>query len=106
MEITAPFVLFDVAHPENGPGPQGLGGTRMRLYASPLEVLECHHAADVPDTLAKIDHALASGHHVAGYLAYELGYLLEPKLASLLPDTQPGPLIWMGIFASAQDLDA
>ncbi|MCR4377000.1 MAG: aminodeoxychorismate synthase component I [Rhodospirillales bacterium] len=106
MEITAPFVLFDDAHSENGSDPQGLAETRMRLYASPLEVLECRHAADVPDTLAKIDHALASGHHVAGYLAYELGYLLEPKLASLLPDNLDGPLIWMGVFATAQLLDA
>lgn len=105
MEITAPFILFDDAHPENGSGPQGLAKTRMRLYASPLEVLECRHAADVPDTLAKIDQALANGHHIAGYLAYELGYLLEPKLASLLPDELDGPLIWMGIFASAQVLD-
>jgi para-aminobenzoate synthetase/4-amino-4-deoxychorismate lyase len=105
MEITAPFVLFDDAHTGNGLAPQGLAEARMRLYTSPLEVLECLSAADVPHTLAKIDQALADGHHVAGYLAYELGYLLEPKLASLLPEDLDGPLIWMGIFPAVRLLN-
>lgn len=101
MNIAAPFVLFDDAHANGGPAE-----ARMRLYATPLEVLQCHRAEDVADTLAQIDRALAKGLHVAGYLAYELGYLLEPKLASRLPSDLHGPLIWMGVFSTARTLTA
>jgi len=48
---------------------------------------------------------LADGHYVAGYLAYELGYLLEPKLAPLLADRLDGPLIWMGVFDAPTSVD-
>ena len=95
MQIAAPFVLFDDARAENG----------MRLYAAPKRVLDCRHAEDVHETLRQIDQALADGFHVAGYLAYELGYLLEPKLASLCPKDLDGPLIWMGVFEAPRDLD-
>ena len=110
MEIAAPFVLFDDAHANattNGDGQT----QAMRLYTEPLRVLECRRAEDVSQTLADIERALADGLHVAGYLAYELGYLLEPKLAQLLPDDLDGPLIWMGVFQaprllSTRDADA
>ena len=94
--MTPPFVLFDDARAPSG----------MRLFTAPERVLVCERAQDVAATLAEIDQAIADGFHVAGYLAYELGYLLEPKLASLLPDSQNGPLIWMGVFQAPHNLDS
>ncbi len=96
MPPTAPYVLIDDATVQNG----------ALLFVSPREVLTCTHPQDAAAVLAKIDQALSDGHHVAGYLAYELGYVLEPKLAPLLPSERDGPLIWMGIFDAPQRVDA
>ena len=38
--------------------------------------------------------ALAQGRHVAGWLGYELGYALEPRLRP----PAPGPLLRLGVF--------
>jgi para-aminobenzoate synthetase/4-amino-4-deoxychorismate lyase len=48
--------------------------------------------------LAAIEKATESGLYAAGFLSYELGYLLEPRLAPLLPDERNQPLLWMGLF--------
>ena len=84
-----PFVLLDDNRsPEAG----------SRLYANPVEILRCDEPAEVEATLARIAGARARGLHAVGYLAYELGYALEPKLAPLMPAGRDGPLIWMGLF--------
>jgi len=66
-----------------------------QVFSAPLEVIRADTAADVPDALAAMAGALAQGRHLAGWLGYELGYALEPRLA---PPT-PGPLLRLGIFA-------
>jgi para-aminobenzoate synthetase component I len=43
---------------------------------------------------------------VAGYVAYEAGLALEPKLAGLMPPDRSGPLLAMGIFAGPEEADA
>ena len=43
------------------------------------------------------------GAWVAGYVAYEAGYALEPKLARLMPRTAAGPLVALGVFDGAAD---
>jgi len=93
---TTPFVLIDDAR-----SPSAKGGGALR-FANPSKVLTCERAEDAPAVLAQIERALVDGHHVAGYLAYELGYILEPKLAPLLPNPLEGPLIWMGVFDAPQ----
>ncbi len=66
-----------------------------RVFSAPLAVLAADRADEVPAALAAVEQALAAGRHVAGWLGYELGYALEPKLAHLLP---PGPLLRLGVF--------
>ncbi len=90
MNCTPPFVLIDDA---------GTSGGAM-LFNDALEVLTCATPEDVPSILARIEEALSEGYHVAGYMAYELGYALEPKLAPLMPPDRNGPLIWMGVFST------
>jgi para-aminobenzoate synthetase/4-amino-4-deoxychorismate lyase len=48
----------------------------------------------VSGALAALEAALARGHHVAGWLGYELGYVLEPRLGP----SSPGPLLRLGVF--------
>ncbi|MFZ5774215.1 MAG: aminodeoxychorismate synthase component I [Thermodesulfobacteriota bacterium] len=71
---------------------------RSLLFRNPLGQLTCRVGDDPAAFLAQIEAALADGHHLAGWLAYEFGTLLEPVLARRL--TLPGGTLlgWMGIF--------
>lgn len=88
------FVFLDTARP----GPDN--GTSF-LFLRPLRRLCCHAGDDAGLFLAQVESALASGYHVAGWFAYEFGYLLEKRLRGLL--SRPGdgalPLADLGVFA-------
>lgn len=79
-------------------GPQGqaalFDGARARVVA--------HRAAEVAPALAALDQARAAGHWVAGWIAYEAGYALEPRLAALMPEPA-GPLLAFGIYDGPGD---
>ena len=47
-----------------------------------------------------------AGAWIAGYVAYEAGYALEPKLAGLMPRRRRGPLLALGVFDAPQDAGA
>jgi para-aminobenzoate synthetase/4-amino-4-deoxychorismate lyase len=81
-------------------------GGACALYENPVEVIRCDDPAGAEAALARLAGAGARGLHAAGFLSYELGYLLEPKLAPLLPPGRSQPLIWMGLFEGRRDLDA
>src|SRR6266446_1393660 len=66
-----------------------------RVFSAPLAVIRADTAAQVPGALAAVQTALDKGRHVAGWLGYELGYVLEQRLASLVT---PGPLLRLGVF--------
>lgn len=93
---SAPFVLLDDSSPRGGPA---------RFYAAPQGIITCSDPADIPAAFAEMERALAAGHHLAGWCAYELGYGLEPRLRQLAP---PGsaPLLWFGIFGAPRLIPA
>ena len=72
----------------------GEGG--RRLFQHPLALIGADSPDEVPAALAAMDVALGKGRHVAGWLAYELGYTLEPRLARLAANR--GPLLRLGVF--------
>jgi para-aminobenzoate synthetase/4-amino-4-deoxychorismate lyase len=84
-----PFVLIDDSLSPGGDA---------WLFENPVEIVACDNATGVGPALDRIVAAGRDGLHAAGFLAYELGYLLEPKLAKLLPPDRRQPLIWMGLF--------
>src|SRR3954462_13473590 len=91
----APFVLLDDARP----------GGRSLLFRSPEAVLEARSPQEVPAWLAR----LRSGtRHAAGFVAYEAGHTLEPKLAPLARTAPPGepPLLWFGLFGTPEAVEA
>ena len=48
-----------------------------------------------------------AGRHAAGFIAYEAGHALEPKLAPLAAPTPDGPpLLWFGLFDGWEEVDA
>ncbi|HEY2009227.1 MAG TPA: aminodeoxychorismate synthase component I [Rhizomicrobium sp.] len=65
-----------------------------RVFSAPLEVIWADTPARVPAALAAVEAALAKGGHVAGWLSYELGYVLEPRLGP----PPAGPLLRLGVF--------
>jgi para-aminobenzoate synthetase/4-amino-4-deoxychorismate lyase len=91
-----PFVLIDDSLSPGGDA---------WLFENPVEVIACDDPAGVEQALDRIAEAGREGLHAAGFLAYELGYLLEPKLAPLLPGNRRQPLVWMGLFGEPLRLD-
>ncbi|HKX35275.1 MAG TPA: aminodeoxychorismate synthase, component I, partial [Rhizorhapis sp.] len=68
-----------------------------RVFSEPVAVIRADTPAEVPAALARVQASLAQGHYVAGWLAYELGYALEPRLAQPRP---AGPLLRLGVFGA------
>jgi para-aminobenzoate synthetase/4-amino-4-deoxychorismate lyase len=92
-----PFVLLDDSlSPDGG----------CLLFEAPVAVVRCDEAAGVDAALRELSEARGRGLYAAGFLAYELGYALEPRLAGLMPADRGAPLVWMGLFESCQRLDA
>ena len=75
------------------------------LFEDPVEIISCDDPAGVEDALDRVAKAGREGLYAAGFMAYELGYLLEPRLAPLLPPERRQPLIWMGLFGEPQRLN-
>jgi len=65
------------------------------VFQKPRAVIAADRPDEVPGALAALEGALAGGAHVAGWLGYELGYALEPRLA---PRGPQGPLLRLGVF--------
>lgn len=84
---------------EDGPG------GRPALFRAARAVLVAQTGAEVPALLAALDDARAKGFWVAGYLSYEAGYALEPKLAAQEPEGG-GPRAVFGVFAGPEDAAA
>jgi len=89
----APIFLFDDA---------STGPERLLRFGPPNEVIEAVQPQDVPAAFQRIEAALAAGRHVAGWMSYELGYALEPRLRPLQWRERKLPLLSFGVFGSPQ----
>ncbi|PRY79545.1 para-aminobenzoate synthetase component 1 [Yoonia maritima] len=74
-------------------GPDGAG-----VFDNAKRMIQAESIADVDRALAELDVALAAGDWVAGYASYELGYALEPRLQTLMPEDRRLPLVCFGVF--------
>jgi para-aminobenzoate synthetase / 4-amino-4-deoxychorismate lyase len=74
-----------------------LKGKHARLFSRPRDILACRDLKSVDATLEAVEEARRAGFHVAGFLAYELGYAFEEKLRHLWAGN--GDLLaWFGIY--------
>ncbi|WP_151718523.1 aminodeoxychorismate synthase component I [Gemmobacter serpentinus] len=71
---------------------------RPAAFDRAREIVLAWRAEDLAPALARLDAARAGGAWVAGYLSYEAGYALEPKLAALMPADRAHPLLAFGIY--------
>ncbi|WP_103332620.1 aminodeoxychorismate synthase component I [Pseudotabrizicola formosa] len=85
---------------EHGPG------GRSVVFAQPTALFVAQEAAEVADCLAAAEAARGRGAWIAGYVAYEAGYALEPRLAGLMPEARRGPLVCLAAFDAPQDAGA
>lgn len=67
-------------------------------FAKPRELLVAWTPDTFDEVLGTIERRRREGHWMAGYLSYEAGYLLEPKLRPLLPAIRRTPLACFGVF--------
>jgi para-aminobenzoate synthetase/4-amino-4-deoxychorismate lyase len=99
LDASRPFVLLDDAR-ETSAGP-------ARLYRDPIEIITAHRPKEVVPALTALRAARAAGRHAAGWMSYEAGHALEPRLAPLSDDpAREAPLLWFGVFEEVTLLDA
>lgn len=84
--MAAPFVFLD----------DHLSG-QSRHYTAPLRIISAYNAAQAKIAFAQIEAALADGFYVAGYAAYELGYVIIDPPHARRPKTN-APLLSFGVF--------
>ena len=105
MATAEPFILLDDARPTTDGG----AGAGARLFEAPVAVFRALRPEEVEVTIAAAEAAQAErGGTLAGYLAYEAGLALEPKLQPLadIRTGAAGPLVWLGLFDSERTIPA
>ena len=83
---------FPVILCENGPEATPV------LFEQAAETVVVWNPADLPAALARLDAVRTAGAWVAGYVGYEAGYALEPKLRHLMPKLHEGPVLAFGVY--------
>lgn len=73
------------------------------LFDQPSAIITAWEEPDFFPALAALEQAKAESKWLAGYLSYEAGYLLEPKLRPLLPGNRRTPLVCFGVFDGPSD---
>jgi para-aminobenzoate synthetase/4-amino-4-deoxychorismate lyase len=76
------------------------------LFTAPRDILVAHDTEGVHSVLRRLEEARAAGLHAAGFLAYELGFVFEERLAHLLPPPGETPLLWLGLYDAPERLTA
>lgn len=74
-------------------------------------VIAAWTASEVRPALAEAEAARAAGAWLAGYVAYEVGYVLEPRLTRRMPrrrksSAASGPLVLFGVFDAPSPAEA
>jgi para-aminobenzoate synthetase/4-amino-4-deoxychorismate lyase len=79
-------------------------GAPSLLFSEPVGIISASTPEEVPAALARLEAGTASGLHAAGFFAYELGYVLEPKIGGLLPEGRKVPLLWFGLYRAPREM--
>ena len=98
--MAEPLILLDDA--------RSAGASDARLYRAPVHIVVARRADEVGPALERIAELAEQGFDMAGYLAYEAGLALEPRLAGLAAARTgaAGPLVWFGAFRGWETIAA
>ena len=80
------------------------GGPPSLLFSEPLDIIAAWTPEEVPAALKRIEEGVACGLHAAGFFAYELGYVLEPKLSALMPEKRNVRCMWIGLYKAPAEM--
>lgn len=75
---------------------------QVMLFAEPVEIIVARTRAEFFAGLVRMEKAKAEDKWLAGYMAYEAGYLFEEKLASFAREERETPLLYFGVFDAPQ----
>ncbi len=93
--LSEAFVLLDNSSGSRSPS---------LLFTEPQEIVSAETPQDVEPAINRIEAAVADGLHAAGFFSYELGYVMEPKLAGLMPQKRSMPLLWFGLYEAPREM--
>jgi para-aminobenzoate synthetase/4-amino-4-deoxychorismate lyase len=98
IDPSEPFILLDDAR-TSGAGP-------ALLYRGLVDRIEVVDPDEVAQGLARLRAAAEQGLHAAGFLSYEAGHALEPRLAPFRETAGEGepPLLWFGLFDRVEQI--
>jgi len=102
MGQPVPFVLLDDARAAEG-------AADALLYEAPRALFIAHRPEAVEAVLVEAEaEQRKQGGSLAGYIAYEAGLALEPKLAARAAARSgaAGPLVWLGLFDTPRRIAA
>ncbi|MFM7377867.1 MAG: aminodeoxychorismate synthase component I, partial [Erythrobacter sp.] len=102
MGSPMPFVLLDDAR-------TGDSAADALLYEAPRALFVAHRPEEVEPVLAAAEAArVADGGSLAGFIAYEAGLALEPRLMAQAAARSgaAGPLVWLGLFGAPRRIAA
>jgi len=68
------------------------------LFAEPTDIIIAHTRVEVLAGLDRMQREKAAGRWLAGYMAYEAGYVFEDKLAPFIVEHRKTPLMVFGVF--------
>ncbi|MGX9726932.1 MAG: aminodeoxychorismate synthase component I [Candidatus Electronema sp. VV] len=71
---------------------------RSFLFLNPSNHLICRSGDDASAFFKQADQFRQQGFSLAGWLDYEFGYLLEPRLRRFLSDASSKPLVVLGVY--------
>ena len=72
--------------------------TDLHWFEKPIKILKAIDPAEVRFVLEELQRYLDEGYWIAGLASYELSYVLEKKITSLIPTDRSIPLIQFGVF--------
>ena len=74
------------------------------MFHSPHNIICTRSLAEVPAAIEQIDTAVAAGHYVAGWVAYECGAAFEPRIYNVQKYQASEPLVWMLVTSCCERL--
>ena len=87
----------------NGKTPAFEDSVHCLLFQKPVKTLTLYHPSSpehLKQLFEEIEKGLSMGLYAAGWLAYEAGYLMLPKLRDLTSKIRPSvPLAWFGLYS-------
>ena len=81
------------------------GGENL-WFSAPQRILAADDGPGILAALREVEAATEQGLWAAGYLSYEAGFVFEERLAPHLPAPGGAPLLWFGLYAAPERLDA